>query len=134
MDAAGTVRAYYDALRAGEPLYPFFHEAETTVKFGIGETLHGYEAVREGLRDQTATTSNWTVESSGLVVGTAESSAWFADSVFMAWTDETREERLAFDTRWSGSMRRVDDGWTFTGMHVSCPVRDPERASGEGTR
>jgi len=134
MDAAGTVRAYYDALRAGEPLYPFFHEAETTVKFGIGETLRGYEAVREGLRDQTATTSDWAVESSDLVVGTDGPSAWFADRVFMGWTDETRDERLEFDTRWSGSLRRVDDEWAFTGMHVSCPVRDPERATGGVTR
>jgi hypothetical protein len=122
MDAAGTVRDYYDALRAGEPLYPYFHEDESTVKFGVGETLVGYEAVAAGLREQTATTTGWEVESRDLVVGNSDGCAWFADDVFMGWTDTGANVRYEFDTRWSGSMLRADGEWRFTGMHVSCPV------------
>jgi hypothetical protein len=122
MDAAGTVRDYYDALRAGEPLYPYFHEDESTVKFGVGETLVGYEAVAAGLREQTATTTGWEVESRDLVVGNSDGGAWFADDVFMGWTDTGANVRYEFDTRWSGSMLRADGEWRFTGMHVSCPV------------
>lgn len=123
MNPAETIRAYYDALRAGEPLYPFFYEADSTVKFGVGERLIGYEAVENGLRQQTATTTDWTVESANLVVGGEGESAWFADDVFMAWTDTQRETHHEFDTRWSGSIHRVGDEWQFTGMHVSAPVR-----------
>lgn len=122
MDAHATIRAYYDALRAGEPLHPFFYEDERTVKFGVGETLAGYEAVAAGLRAQTETTTDWELNSRDLVVGASDESAWFADDVFMGWTDTDANMRYEFDTRWSGSLLRVDDGWRFTGMHVSCPV------------
>jgi hypothetical protein len=125
MDAEATVRVYYDALRDGEPLYPFFARAETTVKFGIGERLTGYEEVRSGLEAQTAGTEAWVVDSKRLVVGTSDDHAWFADDVFMAWTDIDRDHRYEFDTRWSGTLqRRADDAglgtdWRFLGMHVS---------------
>ena len=132
MDAAGTVRNYYDALRAGDPLFPFFHEDESTVKFGVGEKLVGYEAVAAGLREQTETTTGWEVESRDLVVGESDASAWFADDVFMGWTDTEANVRYEFDTRWSGSMLRVDDGWRFTGMHVSCPVETTSNAGAAG--
>ncbi|MFC7136866.1 hypothetical protein ACFQRB_11005 [Halobaculum litoreum] len=63
-----TVRAYYDALRAGEPLAPFFVESPATVKVGIGERLVGYAGVANGLREQTRTTDDWGVESHDLRV------------------------------------------------------------------
>ena len=125
MDAASTVRAYYDALREGDPLYPYFASEATTVKFGIGERLTGYEAVRAGLAEQTETTDDWTVESERLVVSAADDHAWFSDDVFMAWTDTERDYRHGYDTRWSGALqRRGDDAdlgtpWRFVGMHVS---------------
>ena len=125
MDAEATVRTYYDALRDGEPLYPFFVRAETTVKFGIGERLTGYGEVRSGLEAQTATTEDWVVDSERLLVDGSDDHAWFADDVFMAWTDLDRDHRHEFDTRWSGTLeRRADDAglgtdWRFVGMHVS---------------
>ena len=130
MDAESTVRAYYDALRAGESLYPFFAREESTVKFGIGERLTGFEAIREGLREQTETTAGWTVESDRLVVTERDTHAWFSDDVFMAWTDTVRSIRYEFETRWSGTLERregdvpgespgVDTDWRFVGMHVS---------------
>lgn len=131
MDAQATIRAYYDALRAGEPLYPFFYDDERTVKFGVGETLAGYDAVAAGLREQTETTTGWEVDSRELVVGEADGSAWFADDVFMGWTDTEANVRYEFDTRWSGSLLRVDGEWLFTGMHVSCPV-ETSNAGGAG--
>ena len=137
MDAEATVRAYYDALRAGDPLYPFFAREETTVKFGIGERLSGYEEIREGLRDQTETTEAWSVESDALVVTEREEHAWFSDDVFMAWTDVERGVRREFETRWSGTHeRRGDDAdlgtdWRFVGMHVSSAVpRTSDGSSG----
>ena len=125
MDAEATVRAYYDALRDGEPLYPFFARAETTVKFGIGERLTGHDEVRAGLQSQTATTEAWAVDSERLVVTASDDHAWFSDDVFIAWTDTDRGHRDEFDTRWSGTLqRRGDDAglgtdWRFVGMHVS---------------
>ena len=125
MDAESTVRAYYDALRGGDPLYPFFADESTTVKFGIGERLTGYEAVRAGLAEQTETTDDWTVESRRLVVSGTDGHAWFSDDVSMAWTDTEADHRHEYDTRWSGALQhRGDDAdlgtpWRFVGMHVS---------------
>jgi hypothetical protein len=122
MGPEATVRAYYDALRAGEPLYPFFESADAdggrVVKFGISETLRG-GAVAEGLREQTATTADWRVDSRELAVVDGDGWASFADEVFLAWTDTERRIRYEFDTRWSGTLRRRADGWRFVTMHVS---------------
>ncbi len=125
MDAEATVGAYYDALRAGDPLHPYFAREETTVKFGIGERLTGFDEIRTGLRSQTETTTDWTVESDRLLVASADDHAWFSDDVFMAWTDVERDHRYEFDTRWSGTLQRREDDaglgtpWRFVGMHVS---------------
>jgi hypothetical protein len=125
MDAEATVRAYYDSLRDGEPLYPFFGRDETTVKFGIGERLTGYDEVRAGLEAQTASSEAWVVDSERLLVEQTADHAWFADDVYMAWTDVDRDRRREFDTRWSGTLQRLSDDadlgtdWRFVGMHVS---------------
>jgi hypothetical protein len=119
MGVEGTVEAYYDDLRAGEPLAPYFAEAETTVKFGISETLRGGGAVRAGLREQSQTTTDWTVESETLLVGEREGWGWFTDDVVLAWTDTEQRIRHEFDTRWSGTLEAGPDGWQFVEMHVS---------------
>lgn len=129
MDAEQTVRAYHDALRTGEPLDPFFAPEESTVKFGIGERLTGYDEIRSGLSEQTKTTDEWRVESDRLLVTQRDGYAWFSDDVFMAWTDLERGVRYEFDTRWSGTLERREGGdetrletpWRFVGMHVSTP-------------
>jgi len=125
-DAAATVRAYYDALSDGEPLGPFFLDEATTVKFGVGERLTGGDEVKRGLRDQTRTTTDWTVDSERLLVESRECHGWFSDDVFIAWTDTESETRHEFDTRWSGPMELTDEGWRFAGMHVSVPVATGE--------
>ena len=89
------------------------------MKFGITETLRGPEAVADGLREQTATTTGWQVDSRHLVVGREEETAWFTDEVFMAWTDTEQRVRYEFETRWSGTLLYRDDEWVFTTMHVS---------------
>lgn len=123
-----TVRAYYAALRAGDPLAPFFVESPDVVKFGIGERLAGYADVARGLREQTRTTDDWTVESRGLgtVVrgddGDGGTHAAFSDDVRLAWYDTESFVDRDHETRWSGTLTRVDDGdraWKFLGMHVS---------------
>lgn len=131
MDIEDTVRAYYATLRRGGALPPFFLESSDVVKYGLSERLAGYEAVAEGLREQTRTTDGWTVESRALVAGERADHGWFSDEVFMAWTDLDRDIRYEFETRWSGTLVRVegadrpDDGsvgpgpWRFAGMHVS---------------
>lgn len=123
MDAEATIRAYYDSLRHGEPLAPFFAEremeSENIVKFGISERLTGYEEISDGLREQTRTTDGWTVESTALRVHERDDHAWFSDDVFMAWTDVERRIRYEFDTRWSGTLERHEGKWRFVGMHVS---------------
>jgi hypothetical protein len=131
MDAESTVLAYYEALRNGDPLPPFFSRTETTVKFGIGERLTGYEEIRAGLSAQTEATTAWQIDSDRLVVVEESDHAWFSDDVFMAWTDEEADIRYEFETRWSGTLQRQPnepwDGigtatpWRFVGMHVSTP-------------
>ena len=120
MSAEATIEEYYDALRAGEPLAAFF-AADALVKFGIGERLEGSDGIAAGLREQTRTTENWTVESHDLRVREEEEWAWFADDVRMAWYDTESDEHHDHRTRWSGGLRRTDDGWRFVGMHVSVP-------------
>jgi hypothetical protein len=121
MTVADTIGAYYDALRAGDPLAPFFLDSPETVKFGLSERLDGADAVEEGLRSQTETTREWVVESSALVTGTRGEAGWFADDVFMGWTDTERAVRFEFDTRWSGTLVSADGEWRFAAMHVSTP-------------
>lgn len=131
--AADTVRSYYDGLRAGEALAPYFSDGETTVKFGIGEALFGAGEVANALGEQTATTTDWTVESTNLVVDERDSFATFADEVLLAWTSGETGERQRYDSRWSGTLvprdpaagdltTTEDDAtpaWQFTLMHVS---------------
>lgn len=119
MSAADAVREYYESLRRGEPLYPYFVEADDVVKFGVSETLAGYDAVAEGLREQSRTTTDWTVESTALRVHERGDAAAFADAVRLGWTDTDGGESVAFDTRWSGTLTRRDEEWLFAGMHVS---------------
>lgn len=124
MSATDTVRDYYAALRGGEPLARFFADREDLVKVGITERLVGYDAVAAGLREQTATTADWTVESRDLRTAEHDGAAWFGDEVVMAWTEDG--QRREYDSRWSGTLVQVegleDDGeWRFAGMHVSAP-------------
>ena len=128
-DSRSRVRAYYDALRDGDPLYPYFAPDDRIVKFGISEHLDGYGEIEEALREQTRTTADWTVASRDLRVTERDRHAWFADRVGMGWTDVERDVRHEFDTRWSGTLERErrtrgesEDSpgdWRFVGMHVS---------------
>lgn len=115
-----TIGAYYDALRAGEPLGPFFTDRPDVVKVGISDRLVGPETVVEALRDQTRTTTDWHVESRDLRTDRRDAVAWFADLVRLEWTRLEDRRRYAFDSRWSGTLERADD-WRFVGMHVSAP-------------
>jgi len=112
------IEDYYDALRSGDPLAPFFAPDDDLVKYGISERLVGYDAVAAGLRAQTETTENWTVGSDALRVSERDGTAWFSDSVRLAWTDSESGERHDFETRWSGTLRERET-WLFVGMHVS---------------
>lgn len=113
-----TIETYYETLRTGDPLAPFFSAAETTVKFGISKTLDGGDAVADGLCEQTATTADWGVESRNLTADRRADVAWFADEVALSWTDTDERVRHEFETRWSGTLERTDR-WQFVGMHVS---------------
>jgi hypothetical protein len=123
MHARERIESYYDALRAGEPLGPYFAAADAgddaLVKFGISERLVGAEAIGAGLRRQTETTTDWAVTSRALRVTERDRHAWFSDDVSMAWTDAATGDRRAFETRWSGTLERRDGEWRFVGMHVS---------------
>ena len=123
MNASETIEAYYAALRAGEPLGPFFADdaARSVVKFGSSDRLVGTETVRAGLRGQTETTTDWTVESQSLRVTEREGYAWFSDDVGLCWTDAEGGVRHEYDTRWSGTLEATGGAreWQFVGMHVS---------------
>ncbi|WP_254524809.1 hypothetical protein [Natrinema caseinilyticum] len=128
--AAAVVREYYDALRDGAPLEPYFLRDESTVKFGISDSLFGGADVATALAEQTETTDNWTIESRHLVVTERNGFATFADEVTMAWTDTDGGDRNRFDSRWSGTLidrsadasgRNGGPNWQFAQMHVSAP-------------
>ena len=120
MTAEERINAYYAGLRQGEPLAPYFAEDTSVVKVGISERLVGGEAVRDGLREQTASTDEWEIDSHDLRVTEREAYAWFSDDVRMAWTDLETGTRHGFDSRWRGTLeRRVD--CQFVGIHVSAP-------------
>jgi len=106
MGAAERVRSYYDALRSGDPLGPFFAPDDEAVKFGISERLVGHEAIAEGLRAQTETTRDWYVESQDLRVTERDCHAWFSDVVSLGWADTDKQIRYEFETRWSGTLER----------------------------
>jgi ketosteroid isomerase-like protein len=129
-DAEATIRDYYEALRRGEPLYPYFAERESTAKFGVEESLFGYDAVAEGLREQTRVTEEWAVESHRLSVDRAGEVAWFSDVVSLSWTADG--ERRSHPTRWSGSLERRDEEWVFTQVHVSV-AHDPATGTAVGS-
>lgn len=128
MSARETVLDYYEALRRGEPLAPYFAERPDVVKVGVFSRAVGYDAVAESLREQSRTTDDWTVDSNDLRLREADDAAWFADHVRLAWQDTARETSYEFTTRWSGVLepRGVGDAreWVFGGMHVSAP-HDP---------
>jgi len=136
MSAEDTVLEYYEALRRGEPLYPFFVESPDAHKVAVSTAYDGYDAVAAALREQTRTTTDWVVDSDepSLVVG--DDWASFHDDVSLAWTrtdaadredagdgltadDGTRHE---FETRWSGTLVERDDEWSFLELHVSAPT------------
>jgi len=121
MTAAETVREYYESLRSGEPLYPYFVEDPQTCKVGVSESLLGYDDVAEALREQTRTTDEWTVDSRRLSVAERDGYAWFSDAVDLAWTEASAERRRAYPTRWSGTLERHDGEWLFAQLHVSAP-------------
>jgi hypothetical protein len=132
--ALATVRAYYETLRDGEPLASYFVADPKSAKFGITERLTGYEEIAEGLRTQTETTTDWTVESHALVVGERENYAWFADRVSMAWTDTTTGERHAYETRWSGTLEdRAGDHEYDPGARSDAEDREGESGNAGDT-
>ena len=123
MNARSTITDYYESLRAGDPLDAYFADERTGddpyVKFGISERLVGSDQIETGLRSQTETTTDWEVTSHELRVSEHDNHAWFTDTVSMAWTAIEAERRLAFETRWSGTLENRAAGWQFVGMHVS---------------
>jgi len=121
MTAETIVREYYEALRRGDPLAPFFAREGSAVKFGIEERPQGYDDIAAALERQTETTDEWRVDSTDLSVTERDGYAWFADVVGMAWTDTGTGERFTFDSRWSGTLEEHGGDWQFVSMHVSAP-------------
>ncbi|ESS08953.1 MAG: SnoaL-like domain protein [uncultured archaeon A07HN63] len=125
-DAEATIRAYYDALRAGEPLSPFFLESLATVKVSLSERFSGYPDIADELSEQSAMTTEWTVESADLSVTTRDDYGWFDDEVTMAWTNTRVDTDHEFDTRWTGTLEanESDGTWQFVTMHVSTAAEE----------
>jgi len=119
MSVEETVSDYYEALRRGEPLYPYFVESPETYKAAISTAYKGYDAVAEGLREQSRTTTDWTVDSRSLSVVERDEWGTFDDEVGLAWTRTADDERREFDTRWSGTLEARDGEWLVLELHVS---------------
>ena len=124
-DAEATITAYYDALRDGEALSPFFLESVSIVKVSLSDSFIGYPDVANELSEQTATTDSWAVDSHDLSVTERDSFAWFHDDVTLAWTDMQLDADREFETRWTGTLERSgDDSWQFVSLHVSTPAEE----------
>lgn len=134
MSAEDAVLDYYEALRRGEPLYPYFVESADAHKVAVSTSYDGYDAIAEALREQTRTTTDWTVDSAGPSVVTGEAWASYHDAVSLAWTEladtdrddleDARDDegvRHEFETRWSGTLVERDAEWLFLELHVSAP-------------
>jgi hypothetical protein len=136
MTAEDAILDYYEALRRGEPLYPYFRETSDAWKAAISTTYEGYDAIAEGLREQSRSTTDWTVESNALAVVERDDWARMTDDVTLAWTrvpdgddaadgasgtgdDEENRDRREHETRWSGVLVEHDDEWVFEQLHVS---------------
>ena len=124
MSAEDAVLEYYEALRRGEPLYPYFVESPDAHKVAVSTAYDGYEAVAAALREQTRTTTDWVVDSAGPSVVAGDDWASFHDDVSLAWTETTDDEAVGheFETRWSGTLVERDDAWLFLELHVSAPT------------
>ncbi|WP_323676576.1 nuclear transport factor 2 family protein [Halorubellus sp. PRR65] len=127
MSAEDAILDYYEALRRGEPLYPYFRESPATHKVAVSTSYDGYDAVAEALREQTRTTTDWTVDSDAPSVVRREDWASFHDDVSLAWTrtpadDDDASTRHEFETRWSGTLVEHDGEWLFLELHVSAPT------------
>jgi hypothetical protein len=146
MSAEDVVLDYYEALRRGEPLYPYFVESSDAHKVAVSTSYDGYDAIAEALREQTRTTTDWVVDSDGPSVVAGEAWASFHDDVALAWTttDEPDRDdagelpdggdgtddgdgggggtRHEFETRWSGTLVERDGEWLFLELHVSAPT------------
>lgn len=130
MNAEATVRAYYDALRAGDPLHPFFADGEDTVKVGIGNRALGHEAVEALLTEQTETTEAWEIDSKELRVAERDDFAHFFDEVYMGWASLSKNIRYGFETRWTGTLVPANGEWEVVSMHVSTPARSANAGGG----
>jgi hypothetical protein len=119
MSAEVAVADYYEALRRGEPLYPYFFESSETYKAAISTSYRGYDEVAEALREQTRATTDWVVDSTDLSVVERDDWAAFNDAVTLAWTSTDDEERHEYETRWSGTLEAHGDEWLFLELHVS---------------
>lgn len=119
MSVQDAIEAYYEALRRGDPLEPFFAADPHPVKFGITEALHGYDDIVDGLRTQTRTTDDWEVESHHLETGARGDVGWFSDHVTMRWRELEADRDISWETRWSGTLVKTATGWKFVRMHVS---------------
>ena len=121
MDIEETVRSYYNALEAGDPLGPYFHDAPSTVKVGIWGAHRGHDAVVEALARQTAKTTDWSVTSTALETDRIGEVGWFADDLEMAWRDTETGEAHRFEARWTGTVVRSAGEWRFATLHASAP-------------
>lgn len=119
MTVEQTLESYYDSLRDGAPLEPYFSREIHPVKFGISEELDGYEDIAKGLRAQTRTTTDWEITSHNLQTDSKEGIGWFSDLVAMQWRNIEEDRMIRWNTRWSGTLLEEDSGWTFVRMHVS---------------
>lgn len=137
MSAEDVVLDYYEAVRRGEPLYPYFRESASTWKAAISTTYDGYDSIAEGLREQSRTTTDWTVDSHALETVDRDGCVTMTDHVTLAWTSvgstDTESEPAAnhggegepartaheHETRWSGVLVEHADEWLFTQLHVS---------------
>lgn len=135
MSAEDAILDYYEALRRGEPLYPYFRESPDAWKAAISTSYEGCDAIGEGLREQSRTTTDWTVESNGLSVVERDGWARMTDAVTLEWTPvpdseggtgtgasatrDAERDRREFETRWSGVLVAHDGEWVFEQLHVS---------------
>ena len=124
-NAHNTVKAYFDALIAGdaETLVEMMLPAAYYVKIGtdVNEVVAGSAGIAAYYRNHVASTEDFSIKFINLDVQERDAVAWFyTRQVWRLKWQGTREE---FMMRMTGVLEKTDGSWKFAQIHASIGVK-----------
>jgi len=126
MDALKTVRAYFDALTAGDArrLIGLMSRASYYVKIGTDENeyIQGDENMPEYYRHHVDSTEDFAITCDYLDVQEREEVAWFYTR--QTWNLKWQGKREQLAMRLTGVLEKEKDQWKFVQIHASLGVTE----------